>query len=209
MVGGLSAYLKLFAPFPPVFCKSLYFETHKIFLPAGIRDISARLFVPFYHVGTSASQYRLSMLAEHPSHGRRARYIESLPRQLLDHSNASTSASTFYKSVFKWSVKPYANCPSTELQLFDFRPSLQLSGGIQLAPDKETGTIKPARGGVCVHWLVEDVNEIAKVIEQSGGKVLTDVTKEGNHGLYRYFEDTEGNLGSVYQYLGATTQPEA
>lgn len=30
--------------------------------------------------------------------------------------------------------------------------------------------------------------------------MISDKLPEGKSGLYRYFEDTEGNMGSVYQF---------
>lgn len=86
--------------------------------------------------------------------------------------------------------------------MFDFNPDVQLSGGLWKAPD-ETGNMKPGRSGVCINWLVEDVEKIGSVIEKAGGKMLCDTQKEGKSGLFRFFEDTEGNMGAVYQFVGA------
>jgi predicted enzyme related to lactoylglutathione lyase len=80
---------------------------------------------------------------------------------------------------------------------------VQLSGGIQKAPDS-TGVMRAGPGGVCVYWLVEDVEAMVGVIEKAGGKVVSDVKQEGKSGLYRFFEDTEGNVGGVYQFIGGS-----
>jgi predicted enzyme related to lactoylglutathione lyase len=42
------------------------------------------------------------------------------------------------------------------------------------------------------------------VIEQAGGKMVQSKgpLKEGDSGLDRYFEDTEGNVAAVYQLVG-------
>jgi predicted enzyme related to lactoylglutathione lyase len=55
-----------------------------------------------------------------------------------------------------------------------------------------------------VFWLVEDLGKTAEMIERAGGKMVgsEEPIKEGETGLYRYFEDTEGNVGGVYQFLG-------
>ncbi|KAH8884209.1 hypothetical protein GQ53DRAFT_811108 [Thozetella sp. PMI_491] len=114
-------------------------------------------------------------------------------------------ASEFYETVFNWSFKPSTtDYPAEKIRMFEFRPDVELSGGITKGPD-EAGHLRPGHGGFCMCWLVEDVRAIADVIEKAGGKVLSDVLPEGKTGLYRYFEDTEGNLGSVYQIsMGAT-----
>ncbi len=81
---------------------------------------------------------------------------------------------------------------------FDFNPDVFLSGCIRRTPEP-TGRLAPGHGGICLYWLVEDVEKIGKVIEEAGGKVLSGVEKESEYGLYRFFEDTEGNMGAVYQ----------
>lgn len=46
--------------------------------------------------------------------------------------------------------------------------------------------------------LVENLEKTSEAIEKAGGKVLSETIKEGEYGLYRFFEDTEGNMGAVY-----------
>lgn len=68
-----------------------------------------------------------------------------------------------------------------------------------------TGAAGPGPGGVCAYWLVEDLKKIAEVIKEAGGKMRgesEEPIKEGEFGLYRFFEDTEGNVGAVYQIVG-------
>ncbi|KAF7547399.1 hypothetical protein G7046_g9015 [Stylonectria norvegica] len=114
-------------------------------------------------------------------------------------ANDVSRASQFYDTVFKLPFKKNqpASSSKDELQVFDLNPSLNLNGGIQKAPDS-TGLVTPGRGGICLYWYVEDVDAIGQVIEKAGGKMLSDKAKEGEHGLYRYFEDTEGTVGAVY-----------
>jgi predicted enzyme related to lactoylglutathione lyase len=113
------------------------------------------------------------------------------------------AASKFYAAVFGWTFSdPRPEYPKEKLQKFDFNPSVRLGGGIQKSPD-ETGIMSPGRGGVCVYWFVEDVEKTAVLIEKAGGKMLTNVVKESDSGLYRLFEDTEGNLGGAYQFIGS------
>jgi len=82
--------------------------------------------------------------------------------------------------------------------MFDFNPDVNLSGGLLLVPE-ESGVLKPGHGGVCVNWLVQDLEKTSESIVAAGGKMLSDKRPEGTSGIYRYFEDTEGNIGSVYQ----------
>jgi len=84
--------------------------------------------------------------------------------------------------------------------MMEFRPDIELSGGIQKVPEP-TGIMKPGGSGVIVYYLVEDVEKIGPVIEAAGGKMLTDTQKEGKSGLYRFFQDTEGTVGGVYQVV--------
>jgi len=77
-----------------------------------------------------------------------------------------------------------------------------LSGGILKVGDGP-GVLKPAFGGVCIFWYVEDIGKSAELIEKAGGKMVGEAVKEGASGLYRYFEDTEGSIGGVYQTVKA------
>lgn len=90
--------------------------------------------------------------------------------------------------------------------MFSFTSAgVNLSGGIQHRPETSgTGTPAAGPGGVCVYYLVEDLAETAKAIERAGGRMVgsTEPIKEGEFGLYRYFEDTEGNIAAVHQMVG-------
>ncbi|KAF4440644.1 glyoxalase-like domain-containing [Fusarium acutatum] len=107
-------------------------------------------------------------------------------------------AAEFYKAVFNFNFKDSDHKDSDEFRKFDFNPSLGLTGGIQQAPD-HTGNFHPGKGGLMVYWFVENVDNIGPIIEKAGGKMLTEKEKEGEFGLYRFFEDTEGSVGAVYQ----------
>ncbi|PNY25115.1 Uncharacterized protein TCAP_04970 [Tolypocladium capitatum] len=112
-------------------------------------------------------------------------------------------ASEFYKTVFNlpFMTPQPAYHPENEVRLFDFsNESLSLTGGILQTPDK-TGVIKGDKGGICVYWFVEDVEESAKIIEAAGGKMLSDKVMVAEFGAYRYFEDTEGTVGAVYMMV--------
>jgi predicted enzyme related to lactoylglutathione lyase len=88
-----------------------------------------------------------------------------------------------------------------DVRLFDFKPDVNLSAGIEKVP-ADVGTTLKGRGSTCVYFLVEDVERIVEIIENAGGKVISTVQKEGTNGLFRYFEDTEGIVNVVYQYVG-------
>lgn len=48
---------------------------------------------------------------------------------------------------------------------------------------------------------MEDIDKVSETIVAAGGKMVSDKVPEGKFGLYRYFEDTEGNVGAVYQFI--------
>lgn len=83
---------------------------------------------------------------------------------------------------------------------FNLGPALNISGSITKAPDS-TGALSAGRGGVVLNWFVEDVEASAELIEKAGGRVISETEKEGESGLCRYFEDTEGNVGAVYMMV--------
>ncbi|KXJ94964.1 hypothetical protein Micbo1qcDRAFT_156758 [Microdochium bolleyi] len=111
-------------------------------------------------------------------------------------------AREFYDKVFSWTFKPPSTQPDdlNKLAMVDFGPDVALSGGIQKMPDA-TGVLKPGPGGVCIFWIVEDLDKSAAAIDGAGGKMLSETEKEGEHGLMRYFQDTEGTVGGLYQMV--------
>ncbi|KFH42100.1 hypothetical protein ACRE_071590 [Hapsidospora chrysogenum ATCC 11550] len=111
-------------------------------------------------------------------------------------------ATDFYKAVFNLAIinKPGREDTSTEIRHFNLNPGLNISGGIIKAPDS-TGALSAGRGGVVINWFVEDVDASAELIKKAGGKVISEKEKESDFGLYRYFEDTEGNVGAVYMMV--------
>ncbi|GAB1319956.1 hypothetical protein MFIFM68171_10166 [Madurella fahalii] len=123
-------------------------------------------------------------------------------------ANDVSRAEKFYAAVFNWSFHdPPANqSDGPKTRLFSFTSAgVALHGGIQHKPEtSNTGTPAAGHGGVCIYWLVEDLAETAKVIEHAGGKMIGSMEpiKEGESGFYRYFEDTEGNVGAVHQLVG-------
>lgn len=117
------------------------------------------------------------------------------------------TAHKFYSTVFNWTWKnpEVLDTPSSPEEnkpvIVDFNPDVNISGGISLVQSLPAPKFspRPGRGGVVISWLVDDVEATAKVIEEAGGKMMSEARDEGGHGVYRYFEDVDGNLGSIYQ----------
>ncbi|KPM41465.1 hypothetical protein AK830_g5077 [Neonectria ditissima] len=124
----------------------------------------------------------------------------------------TTAGSRFYKAVFNWpfygETQP-AEYDKDKVMLFEFQDP-RVSGGVVKVPeDVNSGRVRASgRGGVCVWWLVEDVQQTSLVIQREGGRVTSDVLVEGKNGLYRYFEDPDGNVGVIYQFVGQVAVAE-
>ncbi|KAL2105777.1 hypothetical protein VUR80DRAFT_7768 [Thermomyces stellatus] len=108
-------------------------------------------------------------------------------------------AHKFYLTVFGWTFKAHAE-PASKIRGFEFTPDLNLSGGILLVPDR-SGVLKTGHGGTTVTWHVEDLEKTSEAIVSAGGKMLSEPQPESGFGEYRYFEDTEGNVGGIYQII--------
>ena len=128
------------------------------------------------------------------------------PPSVTPYSNKADpfhAAHKFYSTVFNWTFKDAQDLeenPPERLRMMDFRPDIELSGGIVKVPEP-TGVMKPGVAGVVVYYLVEDVDKIGTVIEEAGGKMLSDKQKEGKSGVFRLFQDPDGTVGGVYQIL--------
>ena len=107
----------------------------------------------------------------------------------------------FYSTVLGWYFKPGNEAfPESKGRRFEFSPDVGLSGGILLVPD-EIGVLETGHGGTTMFWHVEDLEKTSEEIVSAGGKMLSGTQPESGFGEYRYFEDTEGNLGGVYQII--------
>lgn len=118
-------------------------------------------------------------------------------------NNIAGTASSFYQQVFNtpfYGEKQPASYNKDDVMLFEFEDP-RISGGVVKLP-QGLSQVRGGMGGVCVWWLVEDVDRIVGTIEAAGGKVVSEVLKEGVNGLYRYFEDPERNVGVAYQFVG-------
>lgn len=86
--------------------------------------------------------------------------------------------------------------------MVDFNPDVNIAGGISVVQSLPAPNFspRPGHGGIVIFWLVDDIEATAKVIEEAGGKMMSEARDEGAHAVYRYFEDVDGNLGSIYQF---------
>lgn len=117
------------------------------------------------------------------------------------------TAHRFYSTVFNWTWKnpEVLDNPSTEDNkpvMVDFNPDVNIAGGISVVQSLPAPNFspRPGHGGIVIFWLVDDIEATAKVIEEAGGKMMSEARDEGAHAVYRYFEDVDGNLGSIYQF---------
>lgn len=87
--------------------------------------------------------------------------------------------------------------------LFEFKDP-RVSGSVVKVPDDvNAGRARPSgRGSTCVWWLVANLQDTSSIIQREGGHVTSEVLIEGKNGQYCYFEDPDGNLGVIYQFVG-------
>jgi predicted enzyme related to lactoylglutathione lyase len=103
--------------------------------------------------------------------------------------------------VFDWNFygdNQPAEYSKDDIVLFDHGTEGNISGGIR----KVEGPIAKDGQRVSVYYIVEDIERSAALILSAGGKMVGIVEKEGENGLYRHFEDTEGCIGVIFQYVG-------
>ena len=62
---------------------------------------------------------------------------------------------------------------------------------------KRLGSLSPVAAAFVCTGLVKT----SEMIDKAGGKVLGGNVKEGEFGLYLFFEDTEGSMGAIYQMV--------
>lgn len=105
----------------------------------------------------------------------------------------------FYEKVFGWKINPipemsYAIIHTVEVDEKQMPKSVgAINGGLMKRS-------KTAEYPVIV-INVADIDEAIKKVEQEGGKVLMEVQKVGNMGLYARFKDSEGNMLGIWQDL--------
>ncbi len=111
------------------------------------------------------------------------------------HADDCQRAKAFYETVFGWTFEPWGQPNFWRIHT---SPGA-IEGALQerRAPVTGTGTI-----GFECSISVDDVEAIAEVIEEHGGKVTLKPFLIETVGTLVMFEDTEGNVAGAMQYLG-------
>jgi predicted enzyme related to lactoylglutathione lyase len=124
---------------------------------------------------------------------------KSVPNNVAHFSITATDvdrARAFYEAVFGWRFEAwgppgfYLICSGT-----DEEPGVQ--GALQGSGDYASG---PGVGGVEITVAVEDVSEIARLVEKAGGRLFMREARIPGVGTLVKFEDTEGNRACAMQY---------
>jgi len=116
-------------------------------------------------------------------------------------------AKQFYSSVFDWQFQPqehHSEHYPPELMAFFHAPDKTKSpGGAISKIENEAWLSKHKyttedRGNAFMYLFVSDLTEFMKKVEAAGGKKMSEIKAEGDHGLLQHFEDTEGNYLGMY-----------
>ncbi len=97
-------------------------------------------------------------------------------------------ARKFYEKVFGLELTPYEMEPFT----MAFFPMTQDAPGAAGTLVKGE-SYEPSHAGTVVYFSVDDIEEILRRINASGGKTLMPKKSIGEYGFIAHFEDTEGN----------------
>ena len=111
------------------------------------------------------------------------------------HADDCQRAKTFYETVFQWTFEPWG---PPNFWLITTSKDAPLNGALQerREPVEGSGMI----GFECT-IAVEDVEAIAKAVEQHGGTVTMQPLLIEGVGKLIMFADTEGNVAGAMQYL--------
>lgn len=103
-------------------------------------------------------------------------------------------AKKFYQDVFGWTFEPWG--PPDFWRIFTSPDGIH--GALQKRQEPVSGS--GMTGYECTIG-VEDVSTVVAAIESAGGKIVYPPFLIEDVGTVAQFEDTEGNLASVMQYL--------
>ncbi len=97
-------------------------------------------------------------------------------------------ARKFYENVFGFQFT------ATEMDPYSlaFFPMVQGGSGATGALIKG-GSYKPSTTGTIVYFSVDDIDEILRRVNVSGGKMVFPKKSIGEYGFIAHFDDTEGN----------------
>lgn len=103
-------------------------------------------------------------------------------------------ARNFYEAVFGWSFAPWG--PPGFFQTGDAGKGLMgaLQERWQMGEDKKSPAFVPTIG-------VENIRSVLAAIEENGGRVVMQPYRIEGVGEIGYFEDCEGNICGVAQYV--------
>jgi uncharacterized protein len=105
-------------------------------------------------------------------------------------------ARAFYEQVFGWRFEAWGPPGFYLIRTgTDEEPGLQ--GALQASSEYAA---PPGVGGVEITVAVEDVTQIARLVEKAGGRIFLGEARIPGVGTLVKFEDTEGNRGCVMQY---------
>jgi len=116
-------------------------------------------------------------------------------------------AKAFYGTVFNWSFEPHpSGLSEDEFTIFKFPDAkFPLFGGIKKY-DPANLTTGGGIGVVKLFLFVEnDLEGKMDEIVRNGGKKVTEMQPEGDHGFVMDFDDTEGNRFGIYMHKKASS----
>jgi predicted enzyme related to lactoylglutathione lyase len=94
----------------------------------------------------------------------------------------------FYENVFGYTFMPETTGPYS----LAFFPMTEGAAGATGALIKG-GAYKPSHTGTIVYFTVDDIDDILKKVNASGGKTVFPKKSIGRYGFIAQFDDTEGN----------------
>ena len=101
-------------------------------------------------------------------------------------------AKRFYERVFGWDIEPWG-----PPEFFQINTGDGIRGALQKRRELEPGTRMP--GFECT-IAVADVDETARAIVESGGRIIMDKATIAGVGHLIFFSDSEGNIAGAMQY---------
>jgi len=112
------------------------------------------------------------------------------------HANDTERAALFYSKIFNWKFNSYGDSDFMQIKLKGEEAPI---GAIQHT--KYSSINDPVKGFEC-SIVVENVEEVANIVEKEGGKVVMPKTEIPHVGWIIKFIDTEGNLVCAMEYAG-------
>lgn len=104
-------------------------------------------------------------------------------------------AISFYQTVFKL-PQPEIIADGTRRITIIANPTPEGRAGVSL---NQTANFEPSdRGTLAYFYVEEELNQVLKQIEKTGGKIIDPSTPRGNTGNFALVLDTEGNLLTVH-----------